>query len=242
MNLIQSDKKDPDASSYLNLDPRIKIISMMVFIVIISLTPSPSYLKFMLYFCALIVLFVLSGIVLKKLFSRLIFLIPLLGFLGVSVFVFGSQSPAEKINILWNLTVKSTLIFLCIGFLVLSTQFFHLIKGFELLKTPAVVISIMTFAHRYISLFSDEAERMRRAKKSRTYKKQKPVDKIKTLVSLVSQLFLRAFKRTENIYAAMLSRGFDRKIETLSLFKTRKKDWIFLSLFTLYVVSVGGLL
>jgi cobalt/nickel transport system permease protein len=105
-----------------------------------------------------------------------------------------------------------------------------------------VVISVLTFAYRYIFLFSDEAERMRRAKKSRTFKRQKPTDGIKTLVPMVSHLFLRAFERAEKIYAAMLSRGFDRKIETLTPFKISKKDWIFFSVFLFYLISVGVVL
>ncbi|MFW6140072.1 MAG: cobalt ECF transporter T component CbiQ [Acidobacteriota bacterium] len=242
MNLIQSEKVDPKSSLLLDLDPRIKIISIAAFILAIGLTPSSDYIKFLIYFCAITALFVLSRIPIKKLASRLFILLPLLAFLGISVFAFGSHSSSENINILWNLSVKSILIFLCIGFLVLSTRFFHLIKGFELLKTPSVVISVLTFAYRYIFLFSDEAEKMRRAKKSRTYKKQNLTEGIKTLVPMVSHLFLRAFERTENIYAAMLSRGFDRKIETLSLFKTNKNDWIFLSFFLLFLLSVGVVL
>jgi len=215
---------------------------MTLFILVIVLTSSTDYLKFLLYFCGIFLLLAGARISLKKLASRLLFLIPLLAFLGISVLVFGDQSASENINILWNLSAKSILIFLCMVFLVLSTRFFHLIKGFELLKIPAVVISIMTFAYRYIFLFSDEAQRMKRAKNSRTFKKQKPVPKIKTLYHLVSQLFSRAFERTENIYAAMLSRGFDRKIETMTVFKTTQKDWAFLSVFLLYLISVGAVM
>jgi cobalt/nickel transport system permease protein len=104
------------------------------------------------------------------------------------------------------------------------------------------VISVLTFAYRYIFLFSNEAQRMKRAKKSRTFKKQKLIKEIKILVSMVSHLFLRAFERTENIYAAMLSRGFDRKIETLTLFKTNKNDWFFFSVFLIYLIAVGVVL
>lgn len=239
MNLFRSEGFEKNTSFHLSLDPRIKIISMIIFIGVIMLTPSEAYFKFLAYFCALTALFILSSIPVKKIFSRFIILIPLLAFLSISVLVFGNNTSSENINILWNLSVKSLLIFLCLGFLVLSTRFFHLIKGFELLKTPSLVTSLLTFAYRYISLFSDEAERMIRAKKSRTFKKQKLIKEIKILVPMVSHLFLRTFERTENIYAAMLSRGFDRKIETLTLFNTNKNDWIFFSIFLLFLISVG---
>lgn len=242
MNLIQSEPAHHDLSSLLNLDPRIKIISIIVFILVIGLTPPTAYFKFFLYFLALVILFFESRIRIRTLISRLFILLPLLAFLGISVFVFGNHTGSENINILWNLSVKSILIFLCVGYLVFSTRFFHLIKGFELLKTPSVMISVMTFAYRYIFLFSEEAERMQRAKKSRTFKKHKLKEKIKILISMVSHLFFRSYERTENTYAAMLSRGFDRKIETLTLFKTNQKDWIFFSIFLLYLLSVGVVL
>jgi len=211
---------------------------MTAFIVVIALTPSTAYLKFLFYFLAITLILVWSRISFKKLLLRLFFLLPLLAFLGISVLVFEGHNVSENINILWNLSVKSILIFLCIGYLIFSTRFFHLIKGFELLKTPSVMISVMTFAYRYISLFSEEAESMQRAKKSRTFKKHKLIEKIKILISMVSHLFFRSYERTENTYAAMLSRGFDRKIETLTLFKTNQKDWIFSSIFLLYILSI----
>jgi len=242
VNLIRSETENHDSSCLMNLDPRIKIITTTLFILVIGLTPPSAYVKFFLYFGALISLFILFQIHIKKLISRLFILIPLLTFLGISVFVFGKNTSSESIHILWNLSVKSILIFLCIGFLFLTTPFFHLIKSLELLKTPSVVISILTFAHRYIFLFSDEAERMKRSKKSRTFKKQKLNSEIKTLAHIVSHLFLRTFERTENIYAAMLSRGFDRKIKTLTFFKTNKKDWIFCFVFLFYLLSVGVIL
>jgi len=238
MNLIQSETANQNSSSVLNLDPRIKIISMTAFILVIGLTPSSAYLKFVFYFCAITAFFVLSKIDFTKILSRLLILIPLLVFLGLSVFLFGTHTPLKKLNILWNLSVKSILIFLCISFLVLSTRFIRLIKGFELLKIPSIVISILIFAHRYTVLFAREVEKMWRAKQSRTYEKQKITHKIKTLTHLVRHVFFRALKRSENIYAAMLSRGFDRKIETLTLLKMNKKDWFIFSLFVLYLISV----
>jgi len=242
MNPIQYETSNHSSLSIRDLDPRIKIISMTAFILIIGFTPPSAYLKFLLYFLTLTAFFIASGINIKKFFSRFLMLFPLLIFLGITVFVFGSQTSLEKLNILWNLSVKSILIFLCIGFLVLWAGILHLIKGFELLKMPPIIISVLLFAYRYISLFSGEAERMRLAKKSRTFKYQSLKNKIRTLVPMVSQLFSRAFERTEKVYAAMLSRGFDRKIQTLTLFKTNKKDWIFCSVFLCYLIAVGVVL
>jgi len=242
MNPIKSETIDHDSSSLQTLDPRIKIISMTAFILVIGFTPQSAYLKFFLYFLTLTAFFIGSGINIKMLFPRLFILFSLLIFLGITVFLFGSQPSLEKLNILWNLSVKSVLIFLCIGFIVLSTELYPLIKGFELLKTPPIMISVLIFAYRYVSLFSGEAERMRLAKNLRTFKKQSLKDEIKILVHMISQLFSRAFDRTEKTYAAMLSRGFDKKIQTLTLFKTNKKDWIFCSVFLCYLIAVGVVL
>ena len=239
MNHIHHEKAKHDLFSLGDLDPRVKIISMTAFILVIGLTPPSAYLKFLAYFLILTAFFTAAGINIRKLIPRLFFFFSLLVFLGITVFVFGNQTSIEKLDILWNLSVKSILIFLCIGFLMLSTELFLLIKGLELLKTPPIMISVLLFAYRYVSLFSGEAERMSLAKKLRTFNKQSFKNKIQTLVPLTSQLFSRAFKRTERIYAAMLSRGFDREIQTLTFFKISKKDWIFCSVFLCCLIALG---
>jgi energy-coupling factor transporter transmembrane protein EcfT len=46
------------------------------------------------------------------------------------------------------------------------------------------------------------------------------------------------FERSERIYAAMLSRGYEGKIRTLSFFRLGKRDFFFIFLFHIFLVFV----
>jgi energy-coupling factor transporter transmembrane protein EcfT len=53
----------------------------------------------------------------------------------------------------------------------------------------------------------EEAERMRRARASRTFTRQRRA-RWQTLSTVVGQLFVRASERAEHIYDAMCARGW----------------------------------
>lgn len=224
------------------LDPRVKIVTFTTFILVIGLTPPGDSYKFLAYLLLLGAFLALSSIPFKRLVSRLALIVPLLAFIGLSVWLFEKDPQWTRGEILWNLGVKTAFVFVCVLLLVLSTGFYRLVKGLELLKVPSLVISLLTFAYRYSFLLGQEAESMRRAKQSRTFGKRKKTKEIQTLMHMVPHLFFRTFERSERIYAAMLSRGFDRKVKTLPLFHMRLEDWIFGVLFLLSLGLIVGIL
>jgi cobalt/nickel transport system permease protein len=61
--------------------------------------------------------------------------------------------------------------------------------------------------HRYLYVLVDEAERMRRARASRTFVRGRRIQ-WRTLATVVGHLFIRASERAERIYDAMSARGW----------------------------------
>ena len=61
--------------------------------------------------------------------------------------------------------------------------------------------------YRYLFVLIDEAERMQRARRSRTFTSERS-HVWKSLAALVGQLFVRSTERAERIYAAMCARGW----------------------------------
>lgn len=221
------------------LDPRVKLISFFVLILAFVFTPSHQYLKFMVYFFMLLFMIVLNRVTVKDLGKRLFFIFPLLVFLASSLLLFGKNKFYQDLDILWNILIKSVLCFLSLAVLSLTTEFYYLVKGLELLKLPRIIPSILSFAYRYSFLFGREAERLNRAKESRNFGKRKKLDEIKIISRLLPHLFLRTFARSERIYAAMLSRGYEGKIKTLNFFKPGRKDFLFVSFFlSLLVITL----
>ena len=107
-------KKTPTKHLIHGLDPRIKLLSMSFFMVAIVFTPYQRPFKFMMYFLLLLLLAVVDRIPLKAILRKLLFLGPLLLLLGLSVILFGQNVASENLNIIWNIIVKSGLIFLCL--------------------------------------------------------------------------------------------------------------------------------
>ena len=68
-------------------------------------------------------------------------------------------------------------------------------------------VTTLTLMHRYLFVLADEAERMRRARASRTFTRGRRFQ-WHTLATVVGQLFIRASERAERIYDAMCARGW----------------------------------
>ncbi|MEW6226660.1 MAG: energy-coupling factor transporter transmembrane component T [Bacillota bacterium] len=136
-----------------------------------------------------------------------------------------------RLIVLWNILVKSWLSALAMAVLTCTTRFPRLLKGLARLGMPRVMVVLLSFAYRYIFVFTDEAMRMKRAKDSRdcggsdhrTYK-------LKIVGSMIANLFLRAYERGERVYLAMKSRGFDGEVRTLEDLRFASRDVFFLAI------------
>ncbi len=68
-------------------------------------------------------------------------------------------------------------------------------------------MTTLALMYRYLFVLMDEAERMQRARASRTFTKP-GLRSWKTLGTVVGQLFVRSSERAERIYSAMCARGW----------------------------------
>jgi cobalt/nickel transport system permease protein len=75
------------------------------------------------------------------------------------------------------------------------------------MRIPWVFVTTLTLMHRYLFVLRDEAERMRRARSSRTFTRGRRFQWL-ALSSVLGQLFVRASERAERIYNAMCARGW----------------------------------
>lgn len=93
--------------------------------------------------------------------------------------------------------------------LVLSntTPFSELLRVLQRLCVPAVMITTLALMYRYLFVLVEEAERMRRARASRTFTHERR-RQWSVLATVAGQLFVRASERAERIYAAMCARGW----------------------------------
>lgn len=98
--------------------------------------------------------------------------------------------------------------------LSLTTPFTDLLWAFAALKLPAAFIAILSFMYRYLFVLQEEAERLLRARVSRSGRSpgRRPGGSLlwraRTAGSMVGSLFLRGYERSERVQAAMVARGY----------------------------------
>jgi cobalt/nickel transport system permease protein len=104
--------------------------------------------------------------------------------------------------------VRSTL---CVGVLVLLgavTPFSEMLATLKRLRVPSLMVTTLALMQRYLTVLGEESHRMRRARASRSFVPGRR-RAWQGLSSVLSQLFVRASARSERIYAAMCSRGWE---------------------------------
>ena len=75
------------------------------------------------------------------------------------------------------------------------------------MRAPLFLLTVAQFLYRYLFVLVEEAERMRRARVSRTFTSARGA-RWQALSTVVGQLFVRASARAERIYDAMCARGW----------------------------------
>jgi cobalt/nickel transport system permease protein len=223
------------------LDARVKIISLFLFVFFVIFTRPTQFYTFILYGIVITLLFLLSKIPPSFIFKRSLVVIPFV--LMVALFIpflkkgeiaggysFGSLKLTityDGLIVFWNILVKAYLCILIMILLTASTSFSELLKAFEKLKLPPIFIMILSFMYRYIFVVQDELMKMIQAKEARTIGGSTP-SHIKVFTNMIGILFMRAYERAEAVYLAMCSRGFEGKIRTVSSFQLKRKDFYFL--------------
>jgi cobalt/nickel transport system permease protein len=85
-----------------------------------------------------------------------------------------------------------------------------LLKGFESLGAPRVLISVIQFLYRYLFVISEQAQHMRVAAACRAgLRKISRRNRFHAAAGALGVLFARSYFRADGIYRAMLARGYN---------------------------------
>jgi cobalt/nickel transport system permease protein len=105
--------------------------------------------------------------------------------------------------------------------LVAVTEFPKIIHALTHLKIPAIITMIISFLYRYLFVLTDEVMRMLRARQARsaavagTRSGGSVAWRAQIAGQMAGQLFLRSYERSDRIYNAMLSRGYQGELMTI---------------------------
>lgn len=237
------------------LDPRVKVVVTVLFILSNALLPDGAWAAFGLSWIVLLWANQLSSLGVNFSFRRSFVALPF-ALAAVSAIFSPLGNPLSSFHFLGlNLTVtdfglvkfasillRSWLSVQAAVLLVATTRFPDMIHAFEHLRVPAVLTTIVAFLYRYLFVLTDEVMRLLRARESRsaTVAGQRSgrsvVWRAKVTGNMAGQLFLRSYERSDRIYNAMLARGYTGQLRTLNAHVMKSSDWLFAAL------SIGILL
>ncbi|MFA4854882.1 MAG: cobalt ECF transporter T component CbiQ [Candidatus Omnitrophota bacterium] len=226
-----------------SLDPRVKSITFLLFIIQVLLVRTIPALFFLYVLCLLLAL--ASRINLGFFLKRTWVFIPLFALFIAIPSLFSKFSPGQALAT-WNIMgfkfiitrqgLGAALTFIMrvatsVSFAVLltiTTKHFELLKVLRIFKIPQVFVMTLGICYRYIYLFVGMIEDTYRAIKSRVGTSVRYKSGQNIVAWNIAFLWARSFKLNEEVYRAMLSRGYSGEARILNEFKVRLKDWLWL--------------
>ncbi|MEJ2634765.1 MAG: cobalt ECF transporter T component CbiQ [Calditrichia bacterium] len=226
-------------------DPRLKVIMMVLYILVVVAIPYSAKHYFMYLTVIPVVLALASGVSFFHFLSKLskiypmIFLITFLlpffpGGNGVGYHWGFLKIYEPGLQKFLMINIKSILAMFMSIVLTTTTDFSMLLKGMEKLKVPRVMIIILSFMYRFIFLLIDETERMLMAFQSR-YIRLPVFTRLKMLARQIGVLFIRTYERGERVYQAMDARGFSGEIYTIGELEWKFSDSMVLAVFLIFL-------
>lgn len=221
------DQYAKDSTLY-GFDPRIKIMSTVVLIVVIAFLHEIAPLIVSLIFILSLMLF--SGVPARHLSRSYVVALPFIVFASIAIVYSSGLEP----GILVFLRISDSVLALLL--LITTTPFFDVLKALRWFRVPSVLASLLLFTYRFIFVFIDELERMGRARRARGFSGGRHIfhrEALRTIAYTAGMVFVRAHRRADAIYNALRSRGYNGEVRTLSVHKAGARDAVLASSFFL---------
>jgi len=237
-------------------DARVKLALTLAFVVAITALPAGAWLSYLLVLSAVGLVLVVSRISPALVLKRSLVAIPFAMAAFMLIFTREGTTVAALQLAQWTISVtyegiiafvsiliKAWLSVLIATMLVTSTTFPDLVSAMRSLRVPKILVSVISFMYRYIFVIADEALRLNRAREARSASPKGAAQgsiiwKAGVVGGMIGSLFLRSYERSERIHAAMLSRGFDGAIRTLSSRELGRGDSLVVAAFLIYLLAV----
>ncbi len=120
----------------------------------------------------------------------------------------------------------------------LTTKWAEVFSGLRSLFVPRVFVVTLGMTYRYLFVFLRLIQDMYRARKSRTIRPLSPATERNWIASRIGATFKKSVDMSEDIYKAMLSRGFHGEFRSTDRFHAGTTDYIWL----VTVLLFGGIL
>lgn len=249
MHLHFLDPYQPRLSPIHALDARLKFVLTLAFILTVSLTPAGAWPVYILLLAFVISAEILSDLGIGYVQKRALLALPFVLAALPVIFTLKGQ-PLFTLSLGgWTLTawleglerfvsvaLKSWLSIQAAVVLAAVTPFPDLLQAMRAVGIPRLLVAMFGLMWRYLFVLADEALRLMRARAARSAGGTEAgrrsggnvVWRARVTGGMAGSLFLRAFERSDRIYVAMLSRGYDGEVNTLPLPPFSGVSWFLL--------------
>jgi cobalt/nickel transport system permease protein len=190
------------ASAIHRLPAGVKLAVAVALLLLIVLLPRTAWAAHALVAAVLLALAVAARAGLRPMFVRLLLLEPFV--LGIALL---ALLRPGGVALFLSMLTKSTLCLACMILLTATTRFSDLLAVLWRIRVPALLVTTLALMHRYLFVLVEEMERMRRARRSRTFVTGR-APAWRSSAEVAGQLFLRTSERAERVYLAMCARGW----------------------------------
>lgn len=247
-----------------SLDIRFQLVTFLFILVLISFLRTPQSLW--LAYGASLALAALSRVPLRFFVKRVWLFVPLFSAAVVLPAMLNVITPGDPLLVLvklsrpyswgpytapveiavtrqgmWGAIVLVSRVAASVSFAVLFTlthRWSEIFAGFRALFVPRVFVMTLGMTERYVFVFLRLIQDMYRARKSRTIRPFSSGVERSWTASRIGVTFKKSVEMSDDIYKAMLSRGFHGEFRAVNRFRSRPVDYIWL----VTVLAVGGIL
>lgn len=220
------------------LDPRVKLALALAFILTTALAPTGAWPVYLLLLAVILSLEILSEVGIVYVLKRallaapfvlaalpLLFTVPGEPLFSVRLGAWRLAASGEGLARFASIALKSWISVQAAILLAASTPFPDLLVAMRALRIPRLLVAIFGLMWRYLFVLVDEALRLLRARAARSSQALLPGSqpggsvawRARVAGGMAGNLFLRAIDRSDRIYMAMLSRGYDGEARAMPL-------------------------
>lgn len=235
-----------DTKSFVHrLDPRVKVVVTVAYILSNALLPDGAWLAFACAWMLLLLPNVSSNLGITFSFKRSFIALPFALIAITVLFSIPGNALVTFHFLFWDCTItdagllrfesiliRSWLSIQMAILLVATTRFPDIIHALEHLRVPSILTTIIAFLYRYLFVLADEVSRLLRAREARsaavagTRSGGSVAWRAGVAGNMAGQLFLRSYERSDRVYNAMLSRGYTGHLQTMNPHELHRVDYV----------------
>jgi cobalt/nickel transport system permease protein len=226
------------------LDPRVKVLVAVLFIVSTALLPDGAWFAYLLSWLLVITLGLAAHLQPWFLVKRSLLVLP---FILAAVTVIFTLPGNLLWRGPWGLTISDAGLVRFFSILLRSwvsvqvavlltatTRFPDVLHALRHLRVPAILVAILAFMYRYLFVLADEVTRLLQARAARSAQLPgQPAGRTiwwraRIAGHMVGQLLVRSLARSDRVYQAMLARGYRGELLTMNPHIMTAFDWLVL--------------